>query len=45
MNERETEAYLKRIGYEDEIKTDRNCLEKLMEHQLLQYSIRESGIF
>ena len=34
MNERETEAYLKRIGYEDEIKTDRNCLEKLMEHQL-----------
>ena len=34
MNDRERDKYLERIGYEDEVKPDRECLEKLMECQL-----------
>ena len=31
MNDREREAYLSRIGYEGELRTDKKCLEKIME--------------
>ena len=31
MNDREREAYLNRIGYEGELRTDKKCLEKIME--------------
>ena len=29
MNDREREAYLSRIGYEGELRTDKKCLEKI----------------
>ena len=35
MNPTERDEYLKRIGYTEEIRTDKACLEKLMELQLL----------
>lgn len=34
MKDRERDAYLKRIGYGEKIKTDRECLDSLMQHQL-----------
>ena len=34
MNPIERDEYLKRIGYTEEIRTDKECLEKLMESQL-----------
>ena len=37
MDEKEKNAYLKRIGYEGELKPDKKCLEKIMELHL--YSI------
>ena len=34
MNDREREAYLNRIGYEGELRTDKKCLEKIMDLHL-----------
>lgn len=34
MNDRERDIYLRRIGYKGELKTDKKCLEKIMEHHL-----------
>ena len=34
MNDRELEAYLNRIGYEGELRTDKKCLEKIIDLHL-----------
>ena len=34
MDEKEKNAYLKRIGYEGELTPDKKCLEKIMELHL-----------
>ena len=45
MNDREREAYLSRIGYEGELRTDKKCLEKIMELHLCSIPFENLEVF
>lgn len=45
MNDREREAYLNRIGYEGELRTDKKCLEKIMELHLCSIPFENLEVF
>lgn len=45
MNDREREAYLNRIGYEGELRTDKKCLEKIMDLHLCSIPFENLEVF
>ena len=45
MNDREREAYLNRIGYEGELRTDKKCLEKIMDLHLCSIPLKWEDIY
>ena len=45
MNDREREAYMNRIGYEGELRTDKKCLEKIMDLHLCSIPFENLEVF